>query len=81
LAQELKVLGYCLGAPAVLYGDVVNSVNVYHEHGTMAGDGILAIETRMIQLDSKPHSFESNLFELRANPSLTKRNQLLNYCQ
>ena len=39
------MLGYCLGAPAVLYGDVVNFVNMYHEHGTMAGDGILAIET------------------------------------
>ena len=43
--HELKVLRYCLGAPAVSYGDVVNSVDVYDEHGTMAGDGILAIKT------------------------------------
>jgi hypothetical protein len=73
------VLRYCLGAPAVSYGDVVNSVDVYDEHGTMAGDGILAIETRMVQLDYKPHSFEGNLLELRAGPFLTMRNQLLNY--
>ena len=73
------MLRYCLGAPAVLYGDVVNSIDMYDEHGTMAGDGILAIETRMVQLDYKPHGFEGNLLKLRAGPSLTMRNQLLNY--
>lgn len=58
------MLRYCLRAPAVLYGDVVDSIDVYDEHGAMAGGGTLAIDTRMVELDYKSHSFESDLLKL-----------------
>ena len=39
------MLTYCLQAPAVLYGDIVDSIDVYDEHGTMAGGRMLTIDT------------------------------------
>jgi hypothetical protein len=39
LGEELMVLGYRLGTPAVSYGDLVDPVCMYDEHGAMARDG------------------------------------------
>lgn len=64
------MLGYCLGAPTISYGNLVDPVGVYDEHGAMAGDVILAINTRVVKLDHEAHSFEGNLLKLQAGPSL-----------
>ena len=39
------VVRYRLRAPAVFYGDLVDSIHMYDEHGAMAVDGIFAIGT------------------------------------
>ena len=58
------VVRYRLRAPAVFYGDLVDSVRMYDEHGAMAVDGIFAIGTRVVKLDNKPHRLEGNLLKL-----------------
>ena len=39
------MLGYCLGGPTISYRNLVDPVGVYDEHGAMAGDVILTINT------------------------------------
>jgi len=48
--KKLEVLGYEAWAATVLYGDVVNTIRMQYKHAGMAGYGVCADHTRVVQL-------------------------------
>ena len=62
---------YRLWAPAVFYGDLVDSIYM----GTMAVNGIFTIGTWVVKLDNKPYHLEGNLLEPWFLLSLSIKNE------